>query len=508
MNTIEYQKIVGQLLLVGFDGTDSSQIVNAIKQYNFGNIILFKRNVQDTTQLKILCQDIYNACMQYNGIPPFIAIDQEGGTVRRIHDEVTKIPGHMALAAASSYYKTAVWDASHIMATELKNIGINLNLAPVVDINTNPYNPVIGVRAFGDDANIVSNRAREFFVAHQQAGVMACYKHFCGHGSVAQDSHKGLPIVDKTLQELMQVEMIPYMQSPLPDSIMTAHILYQQIDPENCATISTKIITNILRNQLNYQGLVLTDCFEMDALCRTLPIEHAAIQSLNAGCDIITISHTLQKQILVQKSIIQAVQDGTISSNTLQNKLDKIKRYKQTYCTQNSTANPIDRDNNAKIAAQISRASIVVNGTVGDLQNAVVIGIKNKAISTAEDKIDHRDFAQSVGNALQLPYLSVEVDNIDTQIPQVLDFAKGKKVILALSNSHIDDTQFPLYDALITGQNDNILVSMRSPFDHLSRPNPKCHICLFEYTTLSIQSCIEVLQTGKAYGTMPVSMGA
>jgi len=532
LNIDDIDTSVGQLMLVGFEGTDSKVMVDAIKKYHFGNIIFFKRNVESIAKLKLICKEVYEAALEYNGLPPFIAIDQEGGSVRRILKGITNVPGAMAICAASSHIKDAASKIGTIISTELRDIGINLNIAPVVDVNTNCYNPVIGIRGFSDDPHRVAQLAQQFFIAHQNNGVMACYKHFCGHGSVLLDSHLSLPTVDKTLQQLQEIDMVPYMNSPLPDSIMTAHILFSKIDPNNCATISRSIVQGILRDQLKYDGLVLTDCFEMDGLNKFIDIQVACVKSVNAGCDLITVSHTLQRQINVKNALTKAVKDGDIKESVLMQALDRIVKYKAKYCV--PIKHKIDKARNQQIATEIAKASIVVNGDIGDIGNAVIVGVKNQSNTMAEDELEVIDVATSVVAQLGILGISVNLGTLDgqiltpkngavqkkgiwqgkhdktvneTQFLKTIDkFAKGKRVILAISNSQINPRQAWLYNKFIDGVNDNILVSLRTPYDILGRPKPKCHICTFEYTELSIKCLIDILKGEKPKGVMPVKI--
>ncbi|HEY8389889.1 MAG TPA: glycoside hydrolase family 3 N-terminal domain-containing protein, partial [Clostridia bacterium] len=204
LTTLE-QKI-GQLMLVGWQSPNADDLIENIKKYNFGNVILFTRNIKSASQIQDMCSKIQEAAMQYNGAPCFIALDQEGGSVRRIYDGITNTPGAMAIAAASAKYPEAAAIIGNILGAELKALGINLNLAPVVDINSNPLNPIIAIRSFGDDPYIVKKLATDFAKALQNNGIMSCYKHFLGHGDVDIDSHIDLPRINKSIDEIKRLE--------------------------------------------------------------------------------------------------------------------------------------------------------------------------------------------------------------------------------------------------------------------------------------------------------------
>ena len=519
-------------MLVGFGGTTAQVICDAIQKHHFGNIILFKRNIQNAEQLRTLCQKIWDACLQHNGIAPLIAIDQEGGSVRRIFEGVTDVPGQMAIASASIENKKASKQVAHIVARQLKELGIGLNLAPVVDVNTNPYNPVIGVRSYGDDPKRVSRLAQEFVKEHQKQGVAACYKHFCGHGSVQVDSHIGVPVVDKSLSQLSECELVPYMDmqksGSAPAAVMTAHILYPQIDKDNIATLSQAILGGILRDKLQYNGLVLTDCFEMEGLSKTLRIEDAAVQSLQSGADIITVSHTLDRQIAVHNALCEAIESQKIKKSVLDAIQTRIGDTKAKFLGKQmgtKRLKPADFDKSERMANRLSRGSICVQGEMGDLTEAVVIGVKNFASTIAEDRVDCIDVAQKVGEALGLDFVSVSMEEmcavygsahktseiktskteqgLQSLLQEMDTWVKDRRVILCLSNAQIDKQQQALYDFFVQ-KKDTVLVSLRTPYDMLHRQKPSCHVAIFEYTHLAIRSLIEVLQSKKASGTMPV----
>ena len=231
---------IGQLLMVGWQSTQTKDIIELIKKYHYGNIILFSRNIKSAEHLKKLTADIQEAALKYNGVPAIISVDQEGGSIRRVYNGVTSVPGHMAIGAASFSRPKVASEIGKIIGRELKNLGVNCVLAPVADVNTNPMNPIIGIRSFSDDPHLVGQLAGQMSKAIQEEGVLSCYKHFIGHGDVHIDSHLDLPCIDASLKDLRTLELLPYTGSYLPDAIMTAHILYRKLDDRFPASISKK----------------------------------------------------------------------------------------------------------------------------------------------------------------------------------------------------------------------------------------------------------------------------
>lgn len=497
---------VGQLMLVGWQTTDVNDIIENIKRYNFGNIILFTRNILSAQHLKDNCDKIQETALEYNGTPCFIALDQEGGNVRRIYNGVTNTPGAMAIAAASAKYPEAAALIGNIMGQELKSLGINLNLAPVVDINSNPYNPIIAIRSFGDDPFTVKKLASDFAQAQQNNGIMSCFKHFLGHGAVDIDSHIDLPRVDKTLEELRQLELIPYIGNDKADAVMTSHILFEKIDNKFPASISEIIIKKILRGELNFGGLVISDCFEMEGLIQTFSFEEAAIFALNASTDIITVSHTFGRQLTVRNAIMSAIKSGKLSEEKLSTALMRIDNYKKKYCLE--IESNINYQKNQSIAEKISNASITVaSGEPFEInQNVVIIGVTNYVSSTAEDvNVERMDIAKIIGEEFGIEYRSIDNKNFNAN--EMLSFARGKKVILALSDSHLTLIQKVLYSTFVQANFEIMLISLRTPYDILDQEMPHCHICIYGYTALSIRSLIRFLHCAKAEGRLPVNIG-
>lgn len=504
LTTLE-QKI-GQLMLVGWQSPNADDLIENIKKYNFGNVILFTRNIKSASQIQDMCSKIQEAAMQYNGAPCFIALDQEGGSVRRIYDGITNTPGAMAIAAASAKYPEAAAIIGNILGAELKALGINLNLAPVVDINSNPLNPIIAIRSFGDDPYIVKKLATDFAKALQNNGIMSCYKHFLGHGDVDIDSHIDLPRINKSIDEIKRLELIPYTEIAA-DAIMTSHILFDKIDDKFPASISKTIIDGILRKELKFKGLVITDCFEMTGLIQTFSIEEAAVFAINAGTDIITISHTFGRQLKVRNALMNAIKNGSISNETLEKALARIAQYKKRYAADKASIQ-IDFNKNKTLAEKISYASITLaSGEPFEIdKDTVVIGVTNYVSSNAEDvNVEKMDIAKIIGEEFGIPYKSIDNKNFNTA--DMLAFAHNKKVILALADSHLTLVQKVLYSSLRQTNHEIMLISLRTPYDILDQQKPACHICIYEYTAMSIRSLLKFLKGGKAEGKLPVNLG-
>lgn len=290
---MDVKTAAGQHIMAGLPGTEIDPAFAAlVRECKVGNVILFRRNVKNAAQLARLCASLRELIVSETGMEPFIAIDQEGGVVSRFSPDMATTPGAMALAAAGG---DAPYRAARLTAAQLRAAGVNFDLAPVLDVNSNPLNPVIGVRSFGDLPEEAAERAMGFMRGLLDGGVMACGKHFPGHGDTDTDSHIGLPRVDKSREQLEECELLPFrraIEAGIP-AIMSSHVLFPALEPEKLpATMSRRILTGLLREELGFGGVIISDCMEMDAVAKFYGTVNGAAAALKAGADIVCISHT------------------------------------------------------------------------------------------------------------------------------------------------------------------------------------------------------------------------
>lgn len=322
---------IGQLLIVGFEGQSmNEEIKSFIEDYKVGGVIFFNRNISDADQTLKLVNDIKEKNKD-NSIPLFMSIDEEGGRVSRFPSEFEKLP---AVKTIGDIDKEEIsLEYGQIIAKRLNSLGFNLDFAPVLDINSNPDNPVIGDRAFGDKEEIVSRNGIYVSKAMKEKGIISVVKHFPGHGDTKMDSHINLPIIYKTREELEQLELLPFKKAILEeiDSIMVAHILFDQIDKDYPATMSKAIITDILRKDLTFDGVVVSDDMTMGAIIENYSIEEASVKFLEAGGDIILIGHGNDKPKLVLESIEKAIKDNVLNEEEIDKKVYRILKLKEKY---------------------------------------------------------------------------------------------------------------------------------------------------------------------------------
>lgn len=255
-------------------------------------VILFKRNYSHPEQLRSLVKEIKECCGRDNVI---ICVDQEGGRVQRFTEPFTILPSAKVLGSTENEYLAL--EIGRIIATELLACGVNMNLAPVCDINTNPENKVIADRAYGSSADLVMRMSESFMKGLWEGGVLTCAKHFPGHGDTSVDSHEALPVCEKNIEELYGCELLPFINviEKGVDSIMMAHILFPSIDRDLPASMSKRFVS-LLRNELAFDGIIMTDDMEMKAISRLYSVPDACSIAISNGIDVVLICHTLQYQ--------------------------------------------------------------------------------------------------------------------------------------------------------------------------------------------------------------------
>ncbi len=275
----------GEVLLVGFQGFELSDETSAfLSQAKIGGVILFAPNYENPG----LVAELINQVQESRGdLPLWVAVDHEGGKVQRFRKGFTRIPDAQLIGKTQS--PKLVFEIAEMMATELRSVGVNVNFCPVADIQTNPRNPVIGTRAYGETEELVSKMVTAMVRGHLVAGVQPCVKHFPGHGDTNLDSHFALPKVDTPKEVLLERELKPFLRAfkSRCAMVMTAHIVNPNLDPELPATLSRSTLQDLLRNELRFSRLIISDDMEMKAITDNYGADQAPVMALQAGCDIL-----------------------------------------------------------------------------------------------------------------------------------------------------------------------------------------------------------------------------
>ncbi|WP_053070256.1 beta-N-acetylhexosaminidase [Alkalihalobacillus pseudalcaliphilus] len=324
---------IGQMFVIAFAGEEvTPELHEAIVEWNIGGVILFQRNLRDVKKVIRLNRDIQEVAKKHGRPPLWISIDQEGGGISYLWDGMVLSPGNMLIGATGN--KAYAYEAAKSMGEQLRNLGFNMNYAPNIDVNNNPNNPVIGARAFGDQADKVSAFGIEAVKGYHEAGILAVAKHFPGHGDTEVDSHLGLPIVDKSIEELEINELLPFKEnidSGL-EAIMTAHIVFPQIDPEYPATLSKRILHELLREKYQFDGLIITDSMEMHAISKYVGRELGAVKAIEAGADIIlACGKDLASQVAMIERVIDAIEAEELELLIVNQALQRIHYSKEKW---------------------------------------------------------------------------------------------------------------------------------------------------------------------------------
>ncbi|KAG4087588.1 glycoside hydrolase family 3 protein [Neocallimastix lanati (nom. inval.)] len=511
---LSVEEKLGQLLIIGFnEPVLTDEIRTMIHDYKFGNFILFSRNIKSLQQLEKLTRDLHDVVMREIGIMPFIAIDQEGGMVVKIMNKATFYPGSMTLAATKVENANII---GHMMGKHLMSLGINVNFAPSLDINNNPKNPIIGIRSYSDNPNIVSQFGVNLIKGMQDEDLIATAKHFPGHGDVEIDSHLSLPILPYDKKRLYDMELKPFKEAINNGvkNIMCAHIIFQKVDEENPATLSKNIIQGILRKELNYDGLITSDCMEMKAISEGITTPVGVIKGLSAGIDLACVCHTKERQINSINMIKQAIQDHLITLEEINSKIERILKYKtQVYSAMNKVffnskgSLDIFNDNHqAKIIQSIVDSSLTyVRRKKLELKGKIILyGCKTSISNACEDIADNTSIIEFVSK--EIPSVYTQEYKMNEYSEELIKKAKEYDTIIFISfNAFTEPLQAKMINELNQSCSNFYVISIRNPYDYLSLDENINYYTLYECTPNSLRSLIKFLKGEiNAVGKLPI----
>ena len=341
VESMSLEEKIGQLFIVGFEGEEiNDEIVDLVKNQKVGGLRYFSRNIVDSNQIINLNNEIKAI---EKDIPLFISVDEEGGVVSRVPEEFVKLPSSGYIGQFND--ENLSYNVGKIIAKELNSLGFNMDFAPVLDIDSNPNNTVIGERAFGNNSEIVSRLGIKTMEGIKDGKIIPVVKHFPGHGDTDVDSHYGLPIVKKTLEELENLEFIPFKNAidNGADVVMISSIILESIDNEYPATMSKKVTTDILRDSLGFDGVIATDDMTMGAIVDNYNLADAVIMSINAGSDLVLVCHGYDDIINSIVAVKDAVNSKIISEEKIDESVYRILKLKDKYNVNNKIiGNDID----------------------------------------------------------------------------------------------------------------------------------------------------------------------
>ena len=496
---------------VAFHGTKVTTAVETmIRQRGAGGILLHSENFDDAAGLRRLCDDLQRIAREAKLPPLLISIDQEGGPVVRIGKGAAITPGQMALAATPDPLG-AVKIATTIAASELPSFGINWNLAPDADVNDEPRNPIIGNRSFGSDPSRVGALVAAAVAAYRDQRFLCVAKHFPGHGATTVDSHTGLPLIESPRSRLDAVELAPFKAAIAAgvSAIMSAHIVVPALDPTPGlpVTLSRRVMTDLLRGELGFTGLVVSDDLEMGALA-TIGEAQAGRRAFEAGVDHLLFRFDESAQIEGHRLIVDAVRSGAIPASRLDDSVRRVLALKLAGGLYEEHARPApDVVADQNVALDLTRAGITV------LKNDGVLPLRGKVYAVARASADLATFSGDSDLATELAAARTDVTARrfivadDAFIASALSGAKAADVaVVAVTDTGVKDDQRALATA-IAAVRPTVVVSLRSPYDALFVPGAAAYVCAYAGRVPTLRATIEIL-TGarKPTGRLPVEI--
>lgn len=512
INTMTLEEKIGQMLMVHFHGEEANEEAKRlIQEVHVGAFIYYSwsNGLNGPIQVQKLSNGLQKLSKStVQAIPLLIAIDQEGGVVTRLSSGFTIFPGNAALG------QTKMPDLATLSAVaigeELKAVGINMNLAPVVDVNSNLRNPIIGVRAFSDSPQEVTLYGRLSLQGYRQAGIIATLKHFPGHGDVTVDSHLDLPVVKKSIEELEKTELLPF-RTLLSDTnaIMTAHILIPSLDPQNCATLSSAILETLLRKQWGYEGVILTDSLVMQGVLNGCSsIDEAAVRAIQAGNDILVLggkalnnegSKELKTDDIVRihQKLVEAVRQGKISKERIDASLRRILKLKNDYqLFQKTLPDMRDIELHVNTLEHQQLAKRIAKGSVKIIKKGIIpSNLEQKNIAIIAPEISNKAIQNT--SLLQLgkenrSFFFNSLNEEEMKSSQAL-CTWADLLIICTYNAWKNEKQRLLIEGIYSSGKPVVVIALRDPQDAEAVPQGCFVIGTFSPTINSIQAAVDLL---------------
>jgi beta-N-acetylhexosaminidase len=489
--------------------------------------------VVSTDQVAALSRELQQQVKESGEPPLWISIDQEGGMIARITEGVALMPGQMALSAGGSL--SSVYEAANISGKELRGLGINLNYAPVLDVNNNPLNPVIGVRSFGEQAETVAMYGAEVIRGLQDAHVAATAKHFPGHGDTDVDSHLGLPVISHSKERIYSVELLPFVKAIQTgvDCIMSAHIYFPAFEQRKLpVTLSPSVLTGLLREELGFNGVIMTDCMEMHAISLQYGTVNAAVMAVEAGADLVLISHSFELQVGAIEALLDAVRSGRISEARIDQSVRRLlelkeKRGLSANADGDHAAGIVGTAAHRAVAQRLSEASVtLVKDAAGLLplsaKPTLVLAMEPGVVSLVDEAYESRATlgktlaAESRAALPGLPALAalavtervIPLARVAELAGEILELAaQYEQIVIGTYNAHFYPDQVKLVQDILKLGKQPVVIALRNPYDIQKFPDVPAYVCLYESRPLALQSAAKLL-TGKirAQGKLPVTI--
>lgn len=518
LNKLTLAEKIGQMLGFAFSGQSyTKELATIIEKYQAGLIIYFKDNVESPKQVFELNKKINERA----SIPPFVALDQEGGMVARVTEGITQSPGAMAIGATGK--PEYAYQIAKAMGQELRVLGFNFNFAPVGDVNNNPKNPVINVRSYSENPHTVATYMMEAVKGYTEAGLMTSIKHFPGHGDTAVDSHVGLPVVSYSEERLMEVELVPFIEAIKENApgVMASHVLFTHYDDKLPTSISEKIITGLLREKLGYDGLIVTDSLTMAAVFKNFTLKEIVLNGFNSGTDILLFCGARDPKLYenIFEIALKMAKEGLIKQERIDASVQRILRYKEQFKVGQMAENyekitsQLVNPESVKLANRISEESITL---IKNDQNLLPLTLKDKVLVVfPKIKVvtlveNEQGELYNLSDALRA-YQGVDthiitIDPSEAEQTELLQKVQNyDKIIYCSYNASFNPNQASLINNIDPDK--LIVIALRTPYDLLVLPKVKVYLTSYEATPLAFSALSKVL-VGKieARGQLPITI--
>lgn len=503
MHDLRLEEKVGQMMLVNFEGESTNrQAQQLICENKVGGIVYFNENngLTSPEQVKALSKSLQELSeLNRPSIPLLIGLDQEGGLVTRLKEGFAVFPGNRALAMTQDVQLAE--QSGKAMGQEMRAVGINLNLAPVVDINNNPKNPVIGIRSFGKRPDLVSRFGLAALKGFQSAGIIATLKHFPGHGDVEVDSHEDLPVLAKSQNQIENFELRPFFElAHRAEAVMTAHLMVPSIDSKKCCTLSRPCL-DLLR-QKKFSGIIISDCLTMKGVLKNIPsVQEAALEAIDAGCDVILLAKGNANQMrAIQSHLVDAIRSGRLDESRIDRSVARIFHLKNRFLP-SAVVSPsvelneiVNTPTHRELALQIAKKALKVEKRPSDLsyfplseKSCGLIALKMNQVS-----IERSPFLK-LGESRQFHYIEDFEPTVD-EVQRAIELGIEKDVAVILTyNLWRYRGQLELLLKLRLLQKPLIHISLSDKEDLSFSKNAELSICTFGPTLPSIQAVAEYL---------------
>ncbi len=501
---------IGQMFTIGFDGfTAPDHILEWLREGRVGGIILLARNFESAEQLAELTRTLHAAAKH----PLLISIDQEGGVVAKMRAPYfSEVPGAMAIASSSADAPANAYNAYGIIGREMQAVGMNWDYAPAVDLTYNRANPTVGTRSFGTDPEKVGALAAQAVKGLQDNGVAACAKHFPGLGDTAIDTHVALATLNAPLEQLIARDLIPYRAVIAAGiaSIMTTHTVYSALDLDYPATLSSIVIHRLLRGELGYTGLIVSDCMDMKAIADNYtPAEYVVLGAL-AGLDIILVSHNREAQAAAFDALLEAAESGRVPLSRIEQANAQIAHMKAQYAARPADLSALRTSDAMETGLKIAREGVAhLRGTLPINLDWRIVCIEFASVldSTVAERKSMVGFAKRWGERTNLPAFTVRVNDEDA-FAEALTAAHGGECVLVITRSaHLNEKQAGKARQLLAAAPSNVLVALRNPFDGAILPEAQTVICTCGDSEPQLMAAIEaLLDDFSPTGTPPVTL--